>query len=234
MATDLDTDSNLEIASDREKPRAKWTSSRSNWHVRRALPEQAEAICDLVHDGMRLYAEQSGLNSDMAAQQLTAMSEDPETVLRDIMNETVLVGISDKQVVATLRLKKLPAFLADEIREAGQLEAEEQELSLDASPDTAVTQLPSYKPEDYFLLSRFSVHVDFRANGLGAAMMRSALRLAAIEGKKGIFLYSAAENRSLLNFYRAFGFEVQSVSGRRGYARALLFATTPDPDSEIS
>ena len=228
-------ESNLERASDLDtNKQACMGGNRSNWHVRRALPEQAEAICDLVYDGIRLYAEQSGLNSDTAAQQLTALSEEPETVLRDIMQETVLVGISENVVVATLRLKKLPVYLADEIREAGQLDAEKVDISLDASPDTAVTKLPSYRPEDYLLLARFAVHVDFRANGLGAAMMRSALRLAAFEGKKGIFLYSAAENRPLLNFYRAFGFEVQSVSGRRGYARALLFALTPDPDSEIS
>ena len=74
-----------------------------------------------------------------------------------------------------------------------QLDEEKVDISLDASPDTAVTKLPSYRPEDYLLLARFAVHVDFRANGLGAAMMRSALRLAAFEGKKGIFLYSAAD-----------------------------------------
>ncbi len=202
----------------------------TKWQVRRAQVSEAEAICNLVREGMRLYAGRSGLSSDVAEQQLTALSEGIETVVEDIENATVLVGISNQEVVASLRLKRLPIHLAEAIRDAGKAAQEAGEISLDAAPDGPVSALPSYQPEAFYLLSRFAVRADYRANGLGAAMMRSALRLASLEEKRGIFLYSAAENRSLLNFYRAFGFEVQSVSGKRGYARALLFAHTPGPD----
>lgn len=204
--------------------------SALRWRVRHAKLEQANAILALVQNGMRHYAAASGLN-EVQTKQLTALGEDLSAVIADIQDAIVLVGTSDEKVLASLRLKPLPSYLAAAICEAGAARASAQTLlSLDTTPNTQVSALPSYEPGDYALLSRFSVDASHRANGLGAALMRSAIRLAASEGKKGIFLFSAAENHALINFYRAFGFEIQSVSSSRGYARALLFAATPDLD----
>ncbi len=206
------------------------SDSRPRWRVRYATIDQAEAIYALVQSGMRHYALASGLD-EASCQQLTALHEELSTVRNDIENALVLVGTSDGDVVASLRLKALPDYLKEAIREVGLAHVETDDLlCLDTIPNTQVSVLPTYEPEDYFLLSRFVVDASHRANGLGAALMRAALRLSASEGKKGLFLFSAAENHALINFYRAFGFEIQSVSGSRGYARALLFAQTPALD----
>lgn len=198
--------------------------NKRNWLVERARPEDAAEILNLIHDGMRFYAAQSGLGLELAEKELSALKEDFATVQTEIIESTVLVVRNEGKLVASLRLKALPNHLNEEIIKAGLRAASETFLTLETAPDAAVTCLPSYFPETYYLLTRFAVARDFRASGIGAALVREAFTLAKQERKNGIFLYTAVENAALLNFYRSFGFQVQSVSSSRGYPRALLFA----------
>ncbi len=198
--------------------------SKFNWQINYAKAEHATEILELMREGMSFYATQSGLSFEIAETQLSALNETLGTVEGDIAKGSVLVVCSDKQVVASLRLKELPPQLGDAIVLAGEREEASERLSLESSPVASVTSLPSYDPRAYYLLTRFAVAQKFRASGIGAALVRTSFEYAALNDKKGIFLYTAVENSSLLNFYRSFGFQVQSVSSTRGYPRALLFA----------
>lgn len=78
------------------------------------------------------------------------------------------------------------------------------------------------KPDKTAYFSRFGVRIDYQNGGVGKAMM-SVVDIAMNEvDVKKLYLHTASKVFSLMRFYYARGFYVESTSKDRGYIRALL------------
>lgn len=78
------------------------------------------------------------------------------------------------------------------------------------------------KPDKTAYFSRFGVKVEYQSNGVGKAIM-SVVDMAMEEaGVKKLYLHTASKVLSLVRFYYARGFYIESTSKDRGYIRALL------------
>lgn len=71
-------------------------------------------------------------------------------------------------------------------------------------------------------LSRFGVRKAFQNSGIGKALMNVVDRTLRDEGIQTLSLHTASTVTSLVRFYYARGFYIDSTSKDRGYVRALL------------
>lgn len=71
-------------------------------------------------------------------------------------------------------------------------------------------------------LSRFGVRLAFQSNGIGKALMNVVDRTMLGKGVETLILHTASTVTSLVRFYYARGFYIDSTTKDRGYVRALL------------
>lgn len=71
-------------------------------------------------------------------------------------------------------------------------------------------------------LTRFGVLPSFHRAGIGQSLMNEVDRQINEAGIKRIFLFTAAKNKKLVQFYNGRGFYVESTNTDRGYLRALM------------
>ncbi len=71
-------------------------------------------------------------------------------------------------------------------------------------------------------LSRFGVRLAFQSNGIGKALMNVVDRTMLDAGVQKLILHTASTVTSLVRFYYARGFYIDSTTKDRGYVRALL------------
>ena len=71
-------------------------------------------------------------------------------------------------------------------------------------------------------LSRFGVRLDYQNSGIGKALMRVVDKVMSEAGIKKIVLHTASKVTSLVRFYSARGFYIDSTTKDRGYIRAML------------
>lgn len=78
-------------------------------------------------------------------------------------------------------------------------------------------------------LSRFGVRLAFQSNGIGKALMNVVDRAMKAEGVEKLILHTASTVTSLVRFYYARGFYIDSTTKDRGYVRALLVKDYTQP-----
>lgn len=71
-------------------------------------------------------------------------------------------------------------------------------------------------------LTRFGVRLDYQNSGIGKALINVVDRFMKQDGVKKIYLHTASKVASLIRFYYARGFYIDSTSKDKGYIRALL------------
>lgn len=71
-------------------------------------------------------------------------------------------------------------------------------------------------------LSRFGVRLAFQNSGIGKALMNVVDRTLKDDGVEKLTLHTASTVTSLVRFYYARGFYIDSTTKDRGYIRALL------------
>ena len=78
-------------------------------------------------------------------------------------------------------------------------------------------------------LSRFGVRLAFQNSGIGKALMNVVDRTLMAEGVEKLLLHTASTVTSLVRFYYARGFYIDSTTKDRGYVRALLVKDYTNP-----
>lgn len=71
-------------------------------------------------------------------------------------------------------------------------------------------------------LSRFGVRAEYQSNGIGRLMMKAVDEYMMSLGVERLYLHTASRMLSLVRFYYARGFYIESTTKNKGYIRALL------------
>ncbi|OGO78660.1 MAG: GNAT family N-acetyltransferase [Clostridiales bacterium GWB2_37_7] len=71
-------------------------------------------------------------------------------------------------------------------------------------------------------LSRFGVSAKYQCNGIGKLLMNAVDEFMEELGVERLYLHTASRMLSLVRFYYARGFYIESTTKNKGYIRALL------------
>ncbi len=173
---------------------------------REAVPEDAEALHELICEAMEYYRMNSGIVHDV----LESLTEDIESVKDRIKRHHCLCVYHDDVPVGTITVSYC-----------------DNPMKYSFSNLTGRV-LAQYR--DCAYISRFAVSRDYRDTGLGVALINEALKLP-IAARSGLtLLHTAIANTKMKDFYINRGFRVLDSEDSRGYERGL-FAYMSDQDS---
>jgi len=162
--------------------------------IRKAVPDDAAAICSVISAALVLYCTNSGIEKT----QLAAGTEDLESIRSLIQNSLFYVLEENGAVIGTIRLS-FPQM---------------SELSENPAPGVK---------EPICYISRFYVHPSHHGKGIGHKLLQFSEKKAAEKNCHALFLHTALKNKKLVGFYAKRGFSLFENCESAPYPRGLFW-----------